>query len=205
MLTGATTADVASGTRRTTASAAVGRLLFARGARGAFAFAAADLLRLLQMMQAELQAGATAVDSYSAAAAHDGGNSIDARFANPFERMHSRDPAVDRVRACCAELWDLHLERGLALSPLLKMAEEVLARVADAREHVRQETAGIRASATMLSILPAISPLLGLLLGCNPLGWLMSTIAGAVVAGTSVLLLVANHIAVTSIARRAVR
>ena len=198
-------ADPMPSSRPRPASTVAFRLWRARRVRSTCLVNSEDFRRLLQMMQAEMHAGAAAVDAYRVAAGHTDVNSIDARFANPFERIHSRDEAVDRVRRCCVDLWDLHLQRGIALTPLLQMAEEVLASVADAREHVRQETAGIRASATMLSILPAISPLLGLLLGCNPLAWLLSTPAGVVVAGTSVSLLAANHFAVASIARRAVQ
>jgi Flp pilus assembly protein TadB len=165
----------------------------------------AGFLRLLQMMQAELRAGASAMEAFKAAAAHVRIVDVDARFTNPFTRLRSRDPEVQRVRKCCVDMWELHHERGMALGPLLATAEQTLVSARDAAELVKQETASVRASATMLTVLPVMSPLLGLVLGCNPWQWLLFTKAGWLVAFVSTMLLCANLVAVSAIARGAAR
>lgn len=163
-----------------------------------------DMAVLLRAMQSELNSGAMSVAAFNSAAVQAGISGADARFANPFDLLDCDEGPTARVRRCCATSWNLHRDRGIALAPLLAMAENLLTDLADAQERVAQEISSIRASTRLLSGLPIISPLMGIAIGCNPWAWLFGTRAGVTVAIAGMLLLVANHWLVALIARKAI-
>ena len=155
----------------------------------------------LSRARAEVAAGSTAVDALAYAADAVGMSVPDPRFGNPFALIpetagaaaSTRLPhAVSRAWNLCRCAWDVHHEHGVALAPLLGVAERILRDEQELQSLLDNELASVRASSRMLMVLPAVTPLLGLTMGCDPWGWLAGNPAGWAVAFAGAVLFAAS-------------
>jgi tight adherence protein B len=159
----------------------------------------------LGRIRAELRAGAVPVDAVISAGAATHVAASNPRFGNPFQAvgLSMGDVAVVRALNCCAAAWESHHARGLALEPLIAVAEQTLRDARELRLMVDEETASVRASSRMLMFLPLISPLFGLSMGCDPWAWLFGTPLGWMTFAAGFLLVVANIVSTAFIVTRA--
>ncbi|WIM86404.1 type II secretion system F family protein [Candidatus Mycobacterium wuenschmannii] len=77
-------------------------------------------------------------------------------------------PHWDRLAVC----WRLATDHGLAMSALMHAAQRDIAERQRFSDHVRSAMAGARATATILASLPALSVVMGQLIGARPLAFL---------------------------------
>jgi tight adherence protein B len=80
----------------------------------------------------------------------------------------------DRLAVC----WQLAGEHGLAMSTLMRAAQRDIAERQRFSGHVRSAMAGARATAAILASLPALSVVLGQLIGAHPVAFLLGGGAG---------------------------
>jgi tight adherence protein B len=91
----------------------------------------------------------------------------------------------DRLAVC----WQLAADHGLAMSTLMRAAQRDIAERQRFSGQVRSAMAGARATAAILAGLPALSVLLGELVGAHPLAFLLGGHAGGwlLVVGTTLV------------------
>ncbi len=91
----------------------------------------------------------------------------------------------DRLAVC----WQLAADHGLAMSTLMRAAQRDIAERQRFSGHVRSAMAGARATAAILAGLPALSVLLGELIGAHPAAFLLGGRAGGwlLVIGTTLV------------------
>ncbi len=113
------------------------------------------------------------------AVAHSGGD-----VAQELRRVAGLPGAegLGAVAAC----WEATQATGSGLSTALGRVGEALRAELEHRRDIETELAGPRASARLLVLLPAVGVLLGLGLGVDPLGWLLGTVPGRIVAAVGV-------------------
>lgn len=101
---------------------------------------------------------------------------------NPFDSLlASRYQGVRDLCQVMAMAFRVATITGASLAASAVQAAEHARDCADAIETLAEEVAGVRLSATTLTLLPATGVLLGPLIGANPLAWLLGTTAGRVV------------------------
>ncbi len=134
----------------------------------ALATLAADLSAGMPQQQALISSGEGVWPAASGAVRFDG--DIAAALRQDAVRM----PLLAPLAAC----WSVSEQQGggLAIS-VARMAEQ--ARIAeDIRVQLSAQLAGPRATARILMLLPAFGIAMGMLMGVNPLGWLLGTLPG---------------------------
>ncbi|MGN6303103.1 MAG: type II secretion system F family protein [Angustibacter sp.] len=158
--------------------------------------AAADqLLRLLDMVGAQVRAGAAPVDAWAAAldVVVPGGGTAAAEPMTDLLRWASRDAACGLPARSAAAAWRLAQRTGAPLADLLDtVGATVRADRAD-RAAVEAALAGPRATSRLLLALPVAGIALGELIGAAPLHVLLATPAGRACALTGLGLLVTGR------------
>ena len=109
---------------------------------------------------------------------------LDGDIASALEADAGTRPALAQLAAC----WRVAAEAGTGLAPAVIRLAESARTAEDARVDLEGQLAGPRATARLLSGLPAIGIAFGLLLGSDPLGWLLGTGAGRLCLAVGLLL-----------------
>ena len=151
----------------------------------------------LGILVGELRAGAHPVAAFDAAA-HEVGGPVSAALGEVAARARlGADVAAGlRVAAGSSALpaqwqrlavyWQLALDHGLAIAPLMRAAERDVVARERFSSRIRAGMAGARTTAAVLSGLPALGIVLGQLIGAHPGRFLLGD--GAVVLAVGVVL-----------------
>ena len=92
-------------------------------------------------------------------------------------RSDARTPGAE-VLAQVAVCWHVSTATGAGLADGLAQVVRSEQAVAGIREELRAAIASARASATILALLPLLGLALGMILGANPVGWLLGSPLG---------------------------
>lgn len=92
-----------------------------------------------------------------------------------------------------AAIWDVAHSSGTSLADILQKITEGQRQTLEVRRALHVELAGPRTTARMMSALPLLGLLLGVLLGANPLGWLISSSGGLAVMVGGLALNIAGY------------
>ena len=152
----------------------------------------ARTLQAIAALASELEAGASPMESLQraqgdpsvwphAAAAARWGDGV----ADGLDRDAQVDPVLGQVAAC----WRIG-SRGAGLVEAIQHVAASARTAEDVRVEMEAQLAGPRSTARLLSGLPVIGLGLGLMLGADPLDWLLGTLPGLVclVAGVTLTL-----------------
>ena len=163
------------------------RLDRARQAAAAGRQERAAALDALTMLSADLRAGRTAADAFTAAAGIACGESAAALAAAaaaarlggdvPATLCRERSAVADALRALAA-CWRVCSEAGSGLAVAVERLEEGLRTAEMQRLAVEAELAGPRATAQLLAVLPLVGVALAAGLGAHPLDLLLGTPIG---------------------------
>ena len=97
-------------------------------------------------------------------------------------------PVLAHLAAC----WRVAAEAGTGLAPAVVRLAESARTAEDARVDLEGQLAGPRATARLLSLLPAVGIGFGSMLGSDPLGWLLTESLGRICLAIGVLLTAAG-------------
>ena len=152
----------------------------------------ATVLRALGALAAELEAGLPPTEAllraggphrpwpHAERAATWGGDVCEAL------RLDAREaPVLSQVAAC----WQVGA-RGSGLATSLRQVATTARAAEDTRVEMEGQLAGPRATARMLAVLPLVGVGLGVMLGADPISWLLTTMPGQLCLGVGVLLTV---------------
>lgn len=95
----------------------------------------------------------------------------------------AEQPVLAQLSAC----WRI-ASRGSGLADAVRQLAATARASEDVRVEMEGQLAGPRATARLLSVLPLVGMGLGMMLGSDPLGWLLSTGPGRLCLGAGVLL-----------------
>lgn len=104
-----------------------------------------------------------------------------------------------------ATVWQLSDERGVSIRPAADQLLTYVKQVVATRHLVAAELAEAMSTMRVLALLPVAGIVLGMVLGANPLGWLLTTTLGQVALLLAVGFEVVGWLWVRAIARRVVR
>ena len=108
----------------------------------------------------------------------------------------------DSILRSVAGVWEIGHRSGLGLADVLQQMCDGEARSREVRRTLKVELAGPRATARLMSLLPALGLGLGVLLGANPLVWLATTPIGLAVFVSGVAANVIGYRWIRGIVRR---
>lgn len=146
----------------------------------------------LGILVGELRAGAHPVAAFDAAA-HEVDGPVSAALGEVAARARLGADVVAGLRAVAgssalpahwqrlAVYWQLALDHGLAIAPLMRAAERDVVARERFSSRIRAGMAGARTTAAVLSGLPALGIVLGQLIGAHPVRFLLGD-GGAVLA-----------------------
>lgn len=158
----------------------VGRFGFGTASRKARSAARVRVLQALTALASELEAGQPPLQALASAggspsvwpratAACEHGEVVDALRA---------DGAHDRVVGLLAACWEVGADSGAGLAAAVARLAASARAQEDTRAQLEAHLAAPRASARMLGLLPVVGLGLGMMLGAEPLAWLISTAPG---------------------------
>jgi tight adherence protein B len=151
----------------------------------------------LGILVGELRAGAHPVAAFEAAA-HEVGGPVSAALGEVAARARLGADVSAGLRAVAgssalpahwqrlAVYWQLALDHGLAIAPLMRAAERDVVARERFSSRIRAGMAGARTTAAVLSGLPALGIVLGQLIGAHPVRFLLGD--GAAVLAIGVVL-----------------
>ena len=126
-----------------------------------------------------------------------------ARLGGDIAAALRKDAAGEgSLLAAVAGVWDIGHRSGLGLAEVLQQLCDGEARSRDVRRTLQVELAGPRATARLMSLLPALGLGLGLVLGANPLEWLTTSPIGLVVLAAGLTANVLGYRWIRAIVRR---
>lgn len=99
-----------------------------------------------------------------------------------------RDGRAEPLLLSLAALWQVSEGSGSALAAALDRLLDGAVQSAKVRREVAGQLAGPRATMRVLAVLPAIGIGMGLLMGANPIGFLLGTVWGWACLGAAVVL-----------------
>ena len=152
--------------------------------------------RALERVLTPLNPGESCVAPHTLAAVRYGGD-----IAAALRSDSARAPLLLGVSVC----WEVSTRSGAGLADALTRLSATARVVADAQSEIEAQLAGPRASARMMALLPLMGVALGIVLGADPLSWLLTTWAGGLCAFTGGLLTTVGVFWTRRIARRAER
>ncbi len=173
------------------------RLPFGPWARRAREQRRAAVLQALTALAAELHAGQPPTRALVSAA----GQPCAWPAAVSAARVGSDVAAALRIDAAdhdesalvsLATLWQVAARHGTGLADAVAVLADTSRREQDVRSQLDAHLAGPRATARVLSVLPLVGVAFGLLLGADPLAWLLGTRAGELCAVVGIALTVAG-------------
>ncbi len=112
-----------------------------------------------------------------------------------------RDPVLAHLSAC----WQVGAESGSGLAASVTRLAATARAAEDVRVDLEGQLAGPRATARLLALLPALGIGFGIMLGSDPLAWLLFTVPGRACLLAGVLLTAAGTWWTGRIARRVER
>jgi tight adherence protein B len=160
---------------------------------------------VVQRLAVLLSAGIPPESAWRHAAAADGPDSVTARVVALAHAGMDLSATIREVAVSCppeersawevlAAAWSVASEVGAPLAPTLMRLAEVLRALAHAAREVDLALAGPTATARIVLVLPPLGLLVGLALGANPFGILLTTPLGLIcAAGGSALVLAAGR------------
>jgi tight adherence protein B len=104
-----------------------------------------------------------------------------------------------------ATVWQLSEERGVALRPVADQLAEYSRQVVGMRQLLAAELAEATSTMRVLAMLPLAGLALGMLLGSNPIGWLVTSAPGRLMLAAAIGLELLGWAWVRSIVRRVQR
>ena len=104
-----------------------------------------------------------------------------------------------------ATVWQLSEERGVALRPVADQLADYARQVVGMRQLLATELAEATSTMRVLAMLPLAGIALGMLLGSNPIGWLVTTVPGRFMLTAAIGLELLGWVWVRSIVRRVQR
>lgn len=126
-----------------------------------------------------------------------------ARFGGDVVAGIREDSRAVPVLRGLAAVWQVGEESGAGLALATAALLHGLRESEEMRRTLESQMAGPRASARMLSLLPVVGLLMGMLLGGNPLEWLLGSAPGRICLGGGIALNVAGILWMSRIAGRA--
>lgn len=114
-----------------------------------------------------------------------------ARWGDGIAEALERDAEVSPVLGQLAACWRVG-SRGAGLVEAIQHVAASARAAEDVRVEMEAQLAGPRSTARLLSILPVVGLGLGLMLGADPLGWLLGTLPGRLCLGLGVTLTLAG-------------
>ena len=109
---------------------------------------------------------------------------FDGDVAAALEADADDRPVLAHLAAC----WRIATDTGTGLAAAVARLAESARTAEDARVDLEGQLAGPRATARLLALLPAVGIGFGVLLGSDPLGWLLTEPLGRICLGLGVLL-----------------
>ena len=113
---------------------------------------------------------------------------FDGDVAAALEADGDDRPVLAHLAAC----WRVATESGTGLAAAVARLAESARTAEDARVDLEGQLAGPRATARLLALLPVVGIGFGVLLGSDPLGWLLTEPLGRICLGLGVLLTAAG-------------
>ena len=126
-----------------------------------------------------------------------------ARFGGDVVEAIRQDAVTAAPLRGLAAIWQVAEDSGSGLAAATAALLASVREDEESRRTLSAHLAGPRASARMLSLLPGVGLLMGMMLGTQPLRWLLSTVPGLLCLTLGVLLNVAGLVWMSVIARRA--
>lgn len=117
-----------------------------------------------------------------------------ARMGGDIPAALESDAAVVPVLRSVAAAWSVSQQTGSGLADVLERIADGHRRGLEVRRTLEVELAGPRATARLMSLLPAVGVGLAMLLGADPLRWFVSSVPGAACLTVGVFLNVAGFI-----------
>lgn len=170
--------------------AGLGRVGVGPASRRHQALSRARVIRALGTLAAELDAGLApgealmrsaghpSVWPHASRAAHWGGD-----VAEALDLDAASAPVLQQVAAC----WRVG-SRGAGLADSMRQVAASARAAEDVRVELEGQLAGPRATARVLAALPLVGLGLGIMLGSDPLSWLLTTVPGRLCLGTGAVL-----------------
>ena len=138
-----------------------------------------SVIELCDAMAAELAAGRTPDDAFTATTTLDPQISRELRSVRPPDHLAELAPLPGaeglRLLAAC---WSVSAERGGALATVLDGLAAALRDEEAQRQDVAVQLAGPRTTARLLAVLPVLGLLMAVALGAHPLAFLCGTLPG---------------------------
>jgi tight adherence protein B len=178
---------------RSTGLAIVGRLGIGPASRRNRAQARVRVIQALAALSAELQAGqpplAALVNAGGEPSAWPATTAV-VRLGGDVVRSLQDDARADSVLGQLAACWQVAADSGAGLAASVTRLAASARMAEDIRVNLEAQLAGPRATARMLGMLPLVGIGFGMLLGSDPLSWLLTTAPGraCLVAGALLVL-----------------
>jgi len=153
------------------------------------------VVRALAVLSAELEAGQPPREALRRAAGDPpawpralASLRLDGDVAAALEADAQDRPVLAHLAAC----WRVAADAGSGLAAAVARLAESARTAEDARVDLEGQLAGPRATARLLALLPAVGIGFGVLLGSDPIGWLLTDPLGRICLGLGVLLTAAG-------------
>jgi tight adherence protein B len=163
------------------------------------------MVHALAALAAELSAGQPAATALIAAGGSPSawpGAAAAAQLGDDVVAALHDDARAWSVLRSLAACWQVSIESGTGLAEAVSALAESVRSAEDTRVQLEAELAGPRATARTLAVLPVAGIGFGMLLGGDPVGWLVGTSPGLLCLMGGIALTVAGYVWTGRIAAR---